>query len=313
VRGAGVDEHDRAPAAAHPRLASSLPGRKESGGLLWSTLRRALTRGLIASIPLTLAVADVAPAREPVWCHEVRRGDTLSSIARRHATSVPQLSRLNGLPPHGVLAVDRVLRLPVVVRLQRGDLPLATPPLTARPGRLAAENAAAAADGLSRMKSLKMVARFRRAGLVVPVAATTRTYYVTRVAPELRVTRPWTKRFILQLAAAFHELFDEPLRVSSLTRTVSAQHALRLTNTNAAPAHGLVQSTHLTGAAVDVSKRGLDATQVMWLRTVLDRLERRRLVYAAEEFREPHFHVFVRKRYLDYARRLSSPVLVGGC
>lgn len=281
--------------------------------MLRSTLAHALTRGLLASIPLALAAVDAASAREPVWCHEVRRGDTLSSIARRHATSVAQLSRLNGLRPHGVLAVDRVVQLPVVVRLQRGDLPLATPPLTARPGRLAAENAAAAADGLSRMKSLTMVARFRRAGLLVPVPATTRTYYVARVPPALRVTRPWTKRFIQQLAAASHELFDEPLRVSSLTRTVSTQRALRLTNANAAPAHGTVQSTHLTGAAVDMSKRGLDPAQVMWLRTVLDRLERRRLVYAAEEFREPHFHVFVRKRYLDYARRLPSPVLVGGC
>ena len=281
--------------------------------MLRITLAHALKRGLLASIPLTLAVADVAPAREPVWCHEVRRGDTLSSIARRHATSVAQLRRLNGLRPHGVLPVDRVLRLPVVVRLQRGDLPLGTPPLTARPGRLAAENAAAAADGLSRMKSLKMVKRFRRAGLLVPVPVRTRTYYVAGAAPQLRVTRPWARRFIQQVAAAFHELFDKPLRVSSLTRTVSRQHALRLTNANAAPAHGAVRSTHLTGAAVDISKHGLDAAQVMWLRTVLDRLERRRLVYAAEEFRQPHFHVFVRKRYLDYARRLRSPVLVGGC
>ena len=76
-------------------------------------------------------------------------------------------------------------------------------------------------------------------------------------------------------------------------------------------ARGRVQSTHLTGAAVDISKRGLGEPQVMWLRTVLQRLERRRLVYAAEEFREPHFHVFVRKRYLSYARRLPSPLLVG--
>jgi LysM repeat protein len=278
----------------------------------WNPLARA-PRVLLASLPLSAGLVGVATAQEPVWCHEVRRGDTLSSIARRHATSVAQLRRLNDLPPGGVLAVHRVLALPVVVRLQRRDLPLGPRPLVARPGRLAGEAAAAAADGLSRMKNLRIVARFRRAGLLVPVPSATRTYYVVRVAPPLRVTRPWTRRFIEQMAAAFHELFGEPLRISSLTRTVSRQHTLALTNLNAAPARGAVQSTHLTGAAVDISKHGLSPAQVAWLRTVLQRLERRRLVYAAEEFHQPHFHVFVRKRYLDYARRLPSPVLVGGC
>lgn len=281
--------------------------------MAWSMLAHALTRGLCTSLPLTLAVADVALARQPVWCHEVRRGDTLSAIARRHATTVAQLARLNQLSPGGVLPVERVLTLPVMVRLQRGDLPLQARPLVARPGRLAAEYAAASADGLSRMKHLNMVARFRRAGLLVPVPARARTFYVARVPPPLRVTRPWTRQFLQHVAAAFHALFDEPLRVTSLTRTVSRQHALRLVNANAAPARGPVQSTHLTGAALDISRNGLRELQIQWLRTVLHRLERRRLVYAAEEFREPHFHVFVRKRYLDYARRLPSPVLLGGC
>lgn len=278
-----------------------------------SMLARALTRALGAGILLALAGADVALARQPVWCHEVRRGDTLSAIARRHATTVAQLGRLNRLAPDAVLPVGRVLTLPVVVRLQRGDLPLERRPLVARPGRLAAENRAARAENLSRMKSRQMVARFRRAGLLVPVPAATRTFYVARVPPPLRVTRPWTRRFLQQVAAAFHALFDEPLRVTSLTRTVPRQHALRLVNVNAAPVRGPVQSTHLTGAALDISRHGLSPAQVQWLRTVLGRLERRRLVYAAEERREPHFHVFVRQRYLDYARRLPSPILVGGC
>ena len=277
--------------------------------------RRVLTlgRGVLGSLALVLAAADLAPSAEPVWCHEVRRGDTLSSIARRHATSAVQLRRLNELAPEGILAVQRVLVLPNVVRLERGDLPLAAPPLLARPGRLAAENAAATADGLSRMKHLRMVARFRRSGRLVPVPASTRTFYVASVPPALRVARPWTRRFVQQLGAAFHALFDRPIRVSSLTRTAARQRALRFTNASAAPADGPVSSTHRTGAAIDISKRGLTNPEIMWVRTVLDRLERRRLVHAAEEFGEPHFHVFVRKRYLDYAGRLPSPLVLGGC
>jgi LysM repeat protein len=276
---------------------------------------RALTlgRGVLGSVALIFAAADVVPSAEPVWCHEVRRGDTLSAIARRHASSAEQLRQLNGLAPDAVLAVQRVLALPGAVRLRHGDLPLASPPLLARPGRLAAENASAAADGLSRMKHLRMVARFRRSGRLVPVPASTQAFYVASVASPLRVARPWTRRFVEQLGAAYHALFDRPIRVSSLTRTAARQRALRLTNASAAPADGPLSSTHRTGAAVDISKRGLTNPELMWLRTVLDRLERRRLVHAAEEFGEPHFHVFVRKRYLGYAGRLPSPLLLGGC
>jgi hypothetical protein len=74
-----------------------------------------------------------------------------------------------------------------------------------------------------------------------------------------------------------------------------------------------VQSTHLTGAAVDISKRSLSEAEIAWLRTVLARLKARGLIHAAEEFREPHFHVLVRKVYATYARALRSPILAGGC
>jgi len=63
-----------------------------------------------------------------------------------------------------------------------------------------------------------------------------------------------------------------------------------------------VQSTHLTGATLDMSKRSLSDTQVAWLRTVLARLSRQGLIHVAEEFQEPHFHVMVTRRYRQYSR-----------
>jgi hypothetical protein len=163
------------------------------------------------------------------------------------------------------------------------------------------------------MRDPAMVERFRRPGLLVPVPSGTPTYYVTGVDASLRVARPWTRLFVEQVAGAFHELFGKRLRITSLTRTLGAQKALIRINPSAAPADGPVQSTHLTGAAVDVSKRFMSDAEVAWARTVLWRLKRRGLIDVAEEFREPHFHVLVRRGYGTYGPTLGSPVLTGGC
>ena len=61
---------------------------------------------------------------------------------------------------------------------------------------------AATRDRLSRIRDLAMVERLRRKGFLVPVPSETPTYYVEGVEPRLRVARPWTRRFIEQLADA---------------------------------------------------------------------------------------------------------------
>lgn len=269
--------------------------------------------GLGAAIALSLIAARIGAAGAPVWCHQVRPGDTLSGIARRYGVEVEELRGLNRLAPTAALRPRRILVLPALRGLRSGRLELSRPPLLARPRRLARESAAAARDRLSRMRNAAMVGRFRRAGLLTPVPAETRTYYVVGVSAPLRVARPWTRRFIENMAGAFHELFGKRLRVTSLTRTTETQRALARTNPSAAPFTGRIQSTHLTGAAVDLSKRSLSEAEIGWLRTVLRRLERRGLIHAVEEFGEPHFHVMVRRRYGDRERALGPPSLVGGC
>ncbi|HUP37712.1 MAG TPA: DUF5715 family protein [Candidatus Limnocylindria bacterium] len=267
---------------------------------------------LSSAIGLTLILAELAHAGKPVWCHEVRRGDTLTAIARRHGASVSELRGLNRLGRNAIRP-RTILMLPAVRDLRRGRLDLSRPPMVARQHRLRRESAAAARERLSRMRSLAMVEHFRRTGLLVEIPLKTRTYYVEGVGTGLRVARPWTRQFVEQIARAFHDLFGKPLRITSLTRTTARQRELRRTNPSAAPAAGPVQSTHLTGAAVDISKRSLSEAEIAWLRTVLARLKARGLIHAAEEFREPHFHVLVRKVYATYARALRSPILAGGC
>lgn len=262
---------------------------------------------------LVLLLAQVSHATGPVWCHEVRPGDTLHAIARHHGVSVKELRGLNRLAPKAIPRPRQMLMLRTVHDLRRGSLDLSRPPLAATPRRLDRESAAAQRDRLSRMRDLTMVYRFRRAGLLVDLPPRTRTYYVQGVSPALRLTRPWSLEFIEHMAQVFHHLFDKPLRITSLTRTRSHQRALLRRNPSAAPAAGPVQSTHLTGAAVDISKLGLSEREVAWLRTVLARQRARGVIHVAEEFGEPHFHVLVRRAYASYTRALGSPILTGGC
>lgn len=203
--------------------------------------------------------------------------------------------------------------VPTLIGLQKGKVAFRATPLRARAGNLRRENAAATRDGLSRLANGRMLMRFRRARLLVSVPASTRTFYVSGVPASLRVARPWTKRFIEELAAAKRRSFGTPLRITGLTRTRIYQRALGATNGNAAPAHGHLQSTHLTGASVDISTRLLSVREITWLRVVLRGLTADGLVHAIEEFRQPHFHVLVHKRYGASARTLASPLPGGGC
>lgn len=258
-------------------------------------------------------LAGAAAAGPPGWCHRVQRGDTLFSLARRYHTTVETLRRINGLRRDGVLRIGQTLALPALESLRRGRLTIESAPLTASPGHLYFENATADRLGLSRIRDRRMLRRFVLARLLLPFPRETHTFWVAGVPDELRVTRPWTKRFIEQLAAGLHGLFGTRLKVTSLTRTVHVQRALATWNDNAAPADGRIRSTHLTGASVDLSKQPLTDPEVVWLRLVLHRLTRQRVLTAIEELQQAHFHVFVFKQYTAYARTLSSPVLIGGC
>lgn len=174
--------------------------------------------------------------------------------------------------------------------------------LRAKAGHLRRDNVAARREGLSWLRDLVRVQRFTKWRILIRLAPETKTYHVAGVAPQLRVTRPWTKRFIEEFSRAFHDRFRTRLKITSLTRTAVAQRALRRANGNAAPADGHIRSTHLTGASVDISKRPLRDQELRWIRAALQRLVARRLLSATEEFRQPHFHVLVFRAYDDAPR-----------
>jgi hypothetical protein len=113
-----------------------------------------------------------------------------------------------------------------------------------------------------------------------------------------RYCRPWTARFLSDLAAAHDAEFHRPLEVSSAVRTVQYQKRLMQVNGNAAPAVGDVVSPHMTGAAVDIAKDNLSRAEMAWMRRYLLAREAEGKIDVEEEFQQSCFHIAVYKNYL---------------
>lgn len=118
--------------------------------------------------------------------------------------------------------------------------------------------------------------------------------------PDRRYCRPWTLSFLEDLGEAFYAKFKAPIQVNSAVRTVAVQKKLRRRNRNAAPETGEIASSHLAGITVDINKRGLTKAQRKWMDDYLLALRDLSLIEAAEERRQPVYHIMVSERYNGY-------------
>ncbi len=124
--------------------------------------------------------------------------------------------------------------------------------------------------------------------------------------PELhRYCRPWTARFLADLARAHEAAFHRPFEVSSAVRTIEYQKRLMHTNGNAAAAEGDIVSPHLTGATVNIAKDGMSRAEIAWMRRRLLAIETAGNLDVEEEFRQACFHITVYKSYAP--ERTSRP------
>lgn len=128
--------------------------------------------------------------------------------------------------------------------------------------------------------------------------------------PQRRYCRPWTLAFLEDISSAFYERFKTPIQVNSAVRTVEQQKKLRRTNKNAAPELGDTASSHLAGLTVDIAKTGLSRKQRKWLDAYLLDLRNRNLIEAAEERRQPVYHIMVSERYDGYRESQRETALV---
>jgi len=177
------------------------------------------------------------------------------------------------------------------------------PELKGSPDKLAEQNRLADDYDLSRMNSAAVIRRMVKSGYLVQIPRRGYGYYVDRRLGRgyarrdvLYYARPWVKKFLVREGEHFADRFDGArFKVSSLVRTEGYQERLKARNVNAAPGDDDdTRSPHLTGAAVDISKKGMSARQLAWMRNHLVALQELGWVIATEEMATNSFHVFVR-------------------
>ena len=207
----------------------------------------------------------------------------LRAHARIHADMVRRRSR------------GRFAPLPAEVEPVHLAIP---PPLRGSHESLVHQNEMAEADGLERILDDADLDDRIAHGSLVPVPVSSSLHVNTDLPENRRYCRPWTAKFLSDLAQAHSNKFaGNPIEVTSAVRTVEYQRHLRHINGNAAAADGDVASPHLTGGTIDIGKTGMSAREIGWLRAWLIPLEQAGKIDVEEEFKQSCFHISVYKSY----------------
>ena len=187
------------------------------------------------------------------------------------------------------------------------------PPLVGSHESLVRQNERTEADGLERIEDDVQLNDLRREQALVAVPVSAQLRINEGLPVNRRYCRPWTAKFLVDLARAHAMRFRRSLQVNSAVRTVEYQRSLMRMNGNAAPADGDIASPHLTGATIDIAKKGLSMSEVSWMRAYLLPLEQGGKIDVEEEFYQSCFHITVYKAYAPASgaprARVSSDLL----
>jgi hypothetical protein len=273
------------------------------------------SRPVAAEAPATDAYSDPATNYRP--------GTTMAATAAQRSTQMP-VQRLvrgpeappatgNALPEAAVesasdspdsSAYEPAVEPPTSARSESEVASLTIPhgampaPLKGSLASLERQNDRLMAEGLERIENEDDLAARIANHLLVPVPASDALTVNPALPVNHRYCRPWTARFLADLARDHEALFHRPLEVSSAVRTVEYQRHLMHINGNAAPAEGDIVSPHLTGATIDIAKEGLSREEMNWMRRRLLQLEEAGKIDVEEEFQQSCFHITV---YTTYA------------
>lgn len=171
------------------------------------------------------------------------------------------------------------------------------PPLVGSHESLVRQNERTEADGLQRIEDDAQLNELRREKALVAVPVSAQLRVNEGLPMNRRYCRPWTAKFLADLARAHAMRFRRSLQVNSAVRTVAYQRSLMRVNGNAAPADGDIASPHLSGATIDIAKKGLSTSEVSWMRAYLLPLEQAGKIDVEEEFYQSCFHITVYKSY----------------
>jgi hypothetical protein len=126
--------------------------------------------------------------------------------------------------------------------------------------------------------------------------------------------RPWVRKFLQREGGHYADEFDGArFKVSSLVRTEGYQALLRSRNPNAARGDQEdTRSPHLTGSAVDISKKGMSPRRLAWMREHLVALQELGWIIATEEMATNAFHVFVQPDFGPQAESAAKAAPASG-
>jgi hypothetical protein len=184
-----------------------------------------------------------------------------------------------------------------ILRTRRGRVIMPAPMKGSRE-ILVRQNVMADQDGLDRIADDDQLNDMRRMKLLVALPSNSAIRPDDDLPANRRYARPWTVRFLSDLARAHYARFHGPVQVNSAVRTVDFQRRLMRVNGNAAPPTGDTASPHLTGQAVDLAKHGMDLTEIAWMRGYLLPLVQQGKIDVEEEFQQACFHISVYRRYI---------------
>ena len=171
------------------------------------------------------------------------------------------------------------------------------PPLKGSRASLERQNEKTEAEGLERIEDEDDLADRIARKLLVPVPVSLALTINGNLPVNHRYCRPWTARFLSDLAQTHAAEFHRPFEVSSAVRTVAYQKRLIGVNGNAAAAEGDIVSPHLTGATVDIAKGTMSRDEIGWMRAHLLALQNAGKIDVEEEFQQSCFHITVYKSY----------------
>jgi hypothetical protein len=255
---------------------------------------------LFAKIPMAAGFA----ARTHVHPHHratIRPG---SPQARTHSASARQ-RKIPYHPQHAALEARQVSPLPAIALLPLENY-RHLPPLRGSYESLVRQNYRNEQEGLERIQDDTAISAMLTDKELVALPLNIGMRVDERLATNRRYCRPWTADFLVALGRVHYARFHSPLQVNSAVRTVAYQRHLLLVNGNAAPAEGDIASPHLTGATIDIAKKGLSPSEVGWMRAYLLPLQAAGKIDVEEEFEQACFHITVYKSYVPP----STPILV---
>ncbi len=158
------------------------------------------------------------------------------------------------------------------------------------PDAAARQDAAIEAHALPRIKNNKELKARIAAGELVALTPQPGLAIDHRLPRERRYVRPETLTVIEWLAEEYIAHFGTPLTVTSAVRPETVQRRLRRWNRNAAPAK---ESSHTTGATVDISRREMTQEETIFIEDLMMPLVVNDRAVVLEERGQMCFHIFV--------------------